>query len=308
MVVTKNPRPADKGIRFYRPKAYLFIGPSGGAQPSDAQPSATDGAKGTSKAKAKPAAYQEVIEVREPIPAPNEADSTLSDQPPDKTAMTVTMRIEYLPDYNEEYSIRVTPGLGQASLKVTLQNGWNLNSVEEATDQKYAEILGSVASLVGAAAKADIKPGYRTIADYDVPLGYYEAVIASDERGCRQMIGWRYVGFMLGFACPVKAYTNRTDVICDEGVMFALVFERGGLRMKRMQDLGTCPGCNVDSTYPAPTNGTPRRPGFDIRGPGGQEFESRGLGGQRFNVRERAAKVQNNEQRDIDQIIVGSRE
>jgi hypothetical protein len=272
MVVKRNPGPNDRGIRFYRPKPYLFIGPSGGGQPSDGQSVATDGSEGTTTPKEKAVAYEEPMRAPAPNPDATKADTKKASQLADKTAISVTMHIEYLPDYNEEYSIRVTPGLGQASLKVSLQNGWNLNSVDEATDQKYAEILGSVASLVGAAAKADVIPGYRTMADYDVPLGYYEAVIASDERGCRQLIGWRYVGFMLGFACPVKAYTSRPDVICGEGVMFALVFEGGGLKMKRIQNLGTCPGCNTTGAAVAnPGSASPTR--LEIHGPGGIDTE-----------------------------------
>lgn len=179
MIVQKAPRPDDTGIRFYRPKPYLYIGPS-----------------------------------------------DQKDQ--------VTMHIEYLPDYSEEYSIRMNPGLGTTKLTVALEHGWNLTSVNAETDQKYAEILGSAAQLAGVAVKT-----VQVAADSDVPLGYYEAVLATNECGHKELMGWRYVGIVAA-GCPVTASVCRRRIDCGAEPLYAIVYDRGhALRMKRLDSLGT---------------------------------------------------------------------
>src|ERR1700730_2478304 len=68
--VLKDPGPNSTGIRFYRPKPYLFVTPA------------------------------------------------------DPTGRMVKLKLEYLPDYNEEYQIKVS-----GKTKVALKDGWNLVGV-----------------------------------------------------------------------------------------------------------------------------------------------------------------------------------
>jgi hypothetical protein len=277
MVVTKDPKPHDKGIRFYRPKPYLFIGPAGGAVSSSSDKGG--GNKGdVPPQEALPAPPAEETQATSYTEGADGKTKLAMTDPPVLATVPVTMHIEYLPDYSEEYSIRVTPGLGQAELNVQLQNGWNLNSVDAKTDQKYAEIIGSVASLVGAVGKAGLKdegPFSHAQAESNVPLGYYEAVIAVNECGRKEMLGWRYVGFMPCFTCPVKACVHRDQVTCDDESMYALVFERGTLRMKKMAEMkgpgeanlncANCPHCHAATATDEDGSG-----GFNIEGQGGR--------------------------------------
>lgn len=209
MVVRKHPGPKDTGIRFYRPKPYLFIGPAGAA-----------------KEGAEPVGEQ-------------------------LTMLPVVMRVEYLPDYSEEYSIKMRPGLGTTKLTVALQDGWNLTSVNAETDQQYdeilksvADIIGSVGGLVGGRSKAT----YAGKATSDVPLGYYEAVLACNECGTKEMIGWRYVGFMMGVACPVKATVMRDGYECGQEPLYKLVFKDKTLMMERMDECADCPASTTTSS------------------------------------------------------------
>lgn len=218
MVVTKNPGPSDKGIRFYRPKPYIFIGPA----PPTTSSSSKNEPDGQTSAGGRHSGDRLAAWTAATDPAP---------------AMSVVIRLEYLPDYSEEYSIRVTPGLGQSELNVSLQNGWNLTSVDAKTDQRYAEILGSLAQLLSAVPKAGAEMARNAQADNNVPLGYYEGVLAINERGCKELLGWRYVGFMPCYTCPVKANVYRTDAVCDDDHLYALVFEGGTLRFKTMRDM-----------------------------------------------------------------------
>lgn len=159
-----------------------------------------------------------------------------ADHGTDTQTVPVTIRLDYLPDYSEEYSIRVTPGLGQAELNATLENGWNLNSVQAKTDQRYAEIIGGVGSALAGVPVAHLDKQEMAIlrAQSNVPLGYYEGVIGCNELSRKELLGWRYVGFMPFRGCPVKAGVCRDEILCQEGTMYALLFKGGVLCMETL--------------------------------------------------------------------------
>jgi hypothetical protein len=63
--------------------------------------------------------------------------------------------VTYLPDPDQQFIMRVTPewiGIGTASMKPTLQDGWNLTALESSVDTKFPETLTAVAGLMTAAA------------------------------------------------------------------------------------------------------------------------------------------------------------
>lgn len=60
------------------------------------------------------------------------------------------IKIVYLPDLSRPMAMSVRAGLGTASLKPTLQNGWMLTGFEANADSKTSEILSSVASVITA--------------------------------------------------------------------------------------------------------------------------------------------------------------
>jgi hypothetical protein len=62
-----------------------------------------------------------------------------------------TLKLVYVPDLSRPMRLSVHAGLGTASLKPTLQNGWMLSGFDAAADSKAAEMLASVAQLVTAA-------------------------------------------------------------------------------------------------------------------------------------------------------------
>lgn len=254
MVVRKDPGPRDHGIRYYRPKPYLFIGP-GPAQggQSDGQGSPGGGGPGG----------QQLRQGNTPdgTPPPEAIPLTGGDDQK-SNVLPILMRIEYLPDYSEEYSIRMKPGLGTTKLTVNLQNGWNLVSVNTETDQQYAAIISSLAQLAGAAGglvggKTSAAAGLRAdggipgLAECDVPLGYYEAVLAINECGRRELMGWRYVGFFPSIGCPVKAKVHRDAVFCEQEQMYAVVFEDNVLKMKKMDQL--CEHCQTGGSQAPPS-------------------------------------------------------
>jgi len=166
------------------------------------------------------------------------------------------MEIKYLPDYNEEYSIKMTPGVGTASLAIKLDDGWNLSSLNMSSDQKVAEIIGSVAQLVGAikgagAGGAGSGGGPKSSkmggggsdlfvimdARPDVPLGFYEPIIATDPNGCKSLFGWRYVGFAPFAGCPVAPCVQPKTITCEPYELWGIVSSPTGLKFSRLSDI-----------------------------------------------------------------------
>ncbi|OWK45821.1 hypothetical protein FRUB_02152 [Fimbriiglobus ruber] len=270
-VVRKDPGPHDPGFRFYRPKPYLFIGPmeaddkkagDTAAAPAKAAPKATP-AKGQGQKKPTVGppteADQKIGELEDRVnelhAIVNEKVSDGPDAPAAPAAsIKVTMQIKYMPDWNEEYSVRLRSGLGTGKLEFKLDDGWNLTSVGIETDQKIPELLNAIANLAGvaqgakpaaAAAAGQKKPGVVPadanlfIVDTrpDVPLGFYEPIIATDTHGRKSLFGWRYVGFMPFAGCPVDVCVQPRTVTCDVAELWGLVAATGSLKFQRLSEI-----------------------------------------------------------------------
>jgi hypothetical protein len=147
----------------------------------------------------------------------------------------VQIKLEYLPDFSEEYSITVRPGLGTNNTKITLKDGWNLTQLDQDLDSQVdenvkaiAELAKSVGSIatsaspeVGRAAGPDI----FVVPAANIPLGYYESVIGRDPCGRKQMYGWRYVGFAPFNGCPSNGHGSQC-IDCHTD-LYGLVFRNG---------------------------------------------------------------------------------
>jgi hypothetical protein len=170
--------------------------------------------------------------------------------------------LQYLPDFSEQQAVSVRTGLGAAKLKLTLEHGWNLTSVDMEGDSKFSDNLSAIANLVGAATPggqtADSKgkgiegsPGETSwrkpdgatheflVAASNVPIGYYEAVLGpAPYSGKKQLYGFRYAGFIPYTSCPI-APTGMAPACCDNGSMplYGLVFEHGLMTFKRLEDV-----------------------------------------------------------------------
>ncbi|HHK42491.1 MAG TPA: hypothetical protein ENJ50_08740, partial [Planctomycetaceae bacterium] len=63
----------------------------------------------------------------------------------------VTIELQYLPDFSEEYSIHVRSGFGINNTSVTLEDGWNLVAIEQELDSRVAEQISALGDLLDAA-------------------------------------------------------------------------------------------------------------------------------------------------------------
>lgn len=254
VVVRKNPDENDRGIRYYRPKPYLFISPDNGQSGGDKPAFTINQGK------------ELQVQLKQPTANLNKSNSDITtvsfeqeDQKKDKVNQSqsnadkknnplalekvkISMQLVYLPDFAEEYSIRMLPGMGIGELNIKLDNGWNLTSVGIKTDQQTDEIIKSTADLVsslGTAAKGfredkgannlvDDSTGIRVYAT-NIPFGFYEAVIATDPCGKKQLYGWRYIGFMPFQACPTNVCGANTVNCCDPDTIFGMVMEANGV-------------------------------------------------------------------------------
>ena len=191
-IVRKNPIASDQGVRYYRPKPYLLVTPV---------EQIVAGQKDTSQ------------------PGPN----------------FVQIQLQYLPDFSEEYSITVKSGLGTNNTSITLEDGWNLTAIGQDLDSQFDENVRAVADLVDTAgslvaaagvAKANGGTAEATVASSNVPIGYYESVIGRDSRGCKQLFGWRYIGFAPIQGCPLITHGSECQT-CETLPLFGLVFRDG---------------------------------------------------------------------------------
>lgn len=268
-----------KGVRYYRPKPYLFI-------------TGDVASKDDAKAPVMKVFQDSPLEIKVAQNPKNGVKVALASatQPPDiedgdtripqggdggletkftkdlaekeqDTRQKISMKLEYLPDFSEEYAINLKPGLGSGNFEFQLENGWNLTSLNAETDQQTDEIIGSIGSLLGALspsgllekspqnpdkslAKAPSTP--PTIYGSNIPFGFYEAVIACDPRGRKQLYGWRYVGFMPFQACPIQTGGSQ-QVCCDTQDIYGMVFVNGVLQFQKIYDIPDVP---VDPTAP----------------------------------------------------------
>lgn len=200
VIVRPNPGKHTEGIRYYRPKPYLLITP-----------------------------YEEAVTTFDDKGNPVKKVTGLSHQ-------YVSLKLEYLPDFSEEYAIKIRSGLGINNTTITLQDGWNLTSINEQLDSQTDENIQAVAKLLesaGSLAKgvhgestAPPSAPVPHVRATNVPIGYYESVIGM-HGGKKRLYGWRYVGFFPFAQCPLDMGGVEFNC-CDGADVYGLVFDKVG--------------------------------------------------------------------------------
>ena len=272
-----------KGVRYYRPKPYLFITGDIASAGEDKKPvmrvfqdspvevkvaeKPTNASKVTLASAKEPPDIAEDDQRMDQVGGDKVLDNKVATDP--LILQKISMKLEYLPDFSEEYAINLKPGLGSGKFDFKLENGWNLTSLNAETDQQTDEIIGSIGSLIGALSPAGVLENSNpnpsenlapqasaippTIYGSNVPFGFYEAVIACDPHGRKQLYGWRYVGFMPFQSCPVEP-RGAQQVCCDTQDIYGMVFVNGVLQFQKIHEIPTVP---VDPTKPwSSENGT----------------------------------------------------
>ena len=157
----------------------------------------------------------------------------------------VSITLDYLPDFSEEYSINVKSGLGVADVSIGLEDGWNLVSINQKLDSQTDETIKATGDLLKAvittpasgAGQSAARPIINVPAR-NVPLGYYESVIGKNRHGKKQLYGFRYVGFMPFQACPLDLCGSKSAV-CDDGMLYGLTFDAGVMTFKPLCEIAT---------------------------------------------------------------------
>ncbi len=170
----------------------------------------------------------------------------------DPTGRLVNMKIEYHPDFSEEYSIHPKG----PKTAIALKEGWNLVGVN------------SPAPPPEAAPPPPQQPAVpeMVVAASNVPLGYYESVIGT-ANGQKYMQGWRYIGFSITGKPGVNptfppAGTNpncpppvpNSDI--SNQPLYGLVFFNGVQTFRQVNEIGAnqlCPTFIPPYTKPCPT-------------------------------------------------------
>lgn len=146
----------------------------------------------------------------------------------------VTVTLEYLPDFAEEYAIDVRSGLGIANVAIKLEDGWNLTEISQELDSQTDENIAAAADLIKAVGgvvptrdTSSEREGF-TVQATDVPLGYYEAVISRGPDGRKRLYGFRYLGFFPYEPCPLSMGGAASACCYDPmATLYGLTFDDG---------------------------------------------------------------------------------
>src|ERR1051325_3986138 len=209
-----------KGIVYYLPKPYLVVArlppkSSGGeTRPKEQIGDANLAAKPAQKPAPKPA----------PTPPDNKPagasddkdtkDSIPSTSPNTNSSFEAAnaeyrLKVIYLPDYSRPMAIRSDSGLiGTASIKPVLQDGWMLTSLDGTTDNKVADLLNSVASIIGATKGAGASSaGGKKGADDEAQLQFLQGT--TDEVLRPGLYEFRYDANQRLTLCAVAFFTSK---------------------------------------------------------------------------------------------------
>lgn len=226
VIVHANPTASDRGIRYYRPKPFLKVEPA-----------------------------EVALEKNQTTIVPG----------------LVRISLVYLPDFSEEYAIDVRSGLGLANVGIKLEDGWNLTEISQELDSQSDENLRAAASLLTAV--GDVVPTSSgqtkspevsfTVPARNVPIGFYESIIGRDQRGCKRLYGFRYVGFVPFAGCPLDM-GGQQAACCNnsEAGLYGLTFVHGQMVFLPLDQMAHTPAVDArppnaaDSTEKAKTSRT----------------------------------------------------
>ena len=158
----------------------------------------------------------------------------------------VRLSLEYLPDFSEEYAVQIRSGFGINVTTVELEDGWNLVRLHGELDAQIDEQIRAFADLLQAAGKlvptsqAPEPTAARpqiVVEAANVPLGFYEAVIARGPGGRKRLYGWRYVGFAPFQPCPFDAM-GAECLPCQQAGLYGLVFRKGVMVFEPLGEVG----------------------------------------------------------------------
>ena len=233
VIVTPNPCADTKGIRYYRPKPYLLILP-----------------------------FSEVTTTTDPRAKSAPADETTQKKTTVELSKIndefVTMQLEYLPDFSEEYAIDVKSGFGINETSFRLENGWKLTEINQKLDSQTDENIKAVGELISSASKALAKSspdntvkgnealGNQPIRARNIPYGYYESVIGKGPDGRKRLFGWRYVGFVPYASCPIDACGSESMCCNQTGDVYGIIFEDGIMVFKELNAVRNVTPCNAE--------------------------------------------------------------
>jgi hypothetical protein len=165
----KKLKDTQEGLVFYRPKPYILVAklpatitPTKDSKQQEkiAAPQSTKSAAPASKKKGAPPPPDTSTDNKAGDGKSEDGDTGTT--PPVVSGDTTTsfsvssngylFKLIYLPDYSKPYALNANSGLiGTATLKPTLQDGWMLTSLDGSGDNKVAETLTAVASIVSSA-------------------------------------------------------------------------------------------------------------------------------------------------------------
>jgi hypothetical protein len=71
----------------------------------------------------------------------------------------------------------------------------------------------------------------------DLPLRFYEPIIATDPNGFKSLFGWRYVGSAPSAGCPATPCVQPKTITCEPGDLWGIVATPRSLKFSLISDI-----------------------------------------------------------------------
>ena len=186
---------------------------------------------------------------------------------------TYTLSITNLPDFTEEYSVHVNPGIGINNTELKFNDAGVLTGAITNIDSGVTPFIQAVTGLAGTvgglaekrndADKANL-PKFEVKA-FNVPIGLYEAVLGRGPDGTKRLYGWRYVGFTPFAPCPLES-SGAACTTCTEMDLYGLVWMGDAMVFARLSDIaGDQVGVKASAPKGAVSPTAPGTPAPDIK-------------------------------------------
>jgi len=208
--IKKNPCNNDTGLRFYRPKPYLFIKP--------------------------------LIEKDNKNPSDKFVEIEMQMLPDFSEEYSIHIRSGLGTNDTE---VVLTEGWNLTKLNVDVDSQFDENFQAIATG-----ISKFIPSESGGGGGGNALAGMRsTVPATNVPLGYYESVISRGPDGKKRLYGWRYIGFSPYAYCPQEVAGVDCQTDCQQRPLFGLVFENGTMTFKELPNARFANNVMVQTNY-----------------------------------------------------------
>lgn len=215
VIVRANPKPNDRGIRYYRPKPYLKVEPA-----------------------------EVAIDKNQTKIVPGLVRISLAYLPDFSEEYSIDVRSGL---GIASVGIKLEDGWNLTEISQQLDSQTDENT------KAFASLLSAVGDVVPTTASGNVAPevGF-TVPARNVPIGFYESIIGRDNQGHKRLYGFRYVGFVPFAGCPIDMGGQQAACCNDPNSgLYGLSFVDGQMLFLPLDQMAHLPASGAPRTTDA---------------------------------------------------------